>query len=502
MRSLRACACLVLASCGAPGPAGFLAGGAVVASHEAALRPDNPASEDLFRFAPGDVVESFDSAPGHFRLRFARAGRNAVPGADADSSGAPDFVEQSAAIYEQVLARYLDLGFLAPISDEGIADNGGDGRFDVYFVDFGDSSDGAFRRDAAIDGHPHRQVGYMVQENDFAGYGYPSLAAANRTLASHEFFHAVQAAYNGDQGSVVSEGTAVWATETFDPSLGDFEGMIAGYLDNPDHSLDLPLPGPVDPFSYGSALFFEFLSERFGPQIIVELWTALRDGPDDPDPEWFDRIDAVLRAHASTFPDAFLDFATRNLFTGAAAEPARGYARARGYPAVKTTETQAPYSETKMRLFYASTQYYRLPVSGRARVEAALVPSADGDDSVDGLGLVLAMKKGPWYGDVLAFADAGSEPRGLDAKDADTAVVAVVNTNRSGVSKRPGLCIGAPDEVEACRKALAPPAPPPPVQLPAAPPAPTGCGCGDGPAAAAILSVASIVGVRRRRRFR
>src|SRR6185436_10226015 len=102
-------------------------------------------------------------------------------------------------------------------------------------------------------------------------------------------FHAIQAAYKSGQGSIVDEGTAVWATEKFDPSLTDFENFIKGYLSRPDRSLDKPLPDPVDPFSYGSAIFFQFLDERFGDQAIKNLWEeTARTGA------WFTSIDSML----------------------------------------------------------------------------------------------------------------------------------------------------------------------------------------------------------------
>src|SRR5690606_35560108 len=99
------------------------------------------------------------------------------------------------AIYDEVLAAYVGrLGFRAPLADGSLLDNGGDARFDVYLLDFGGSADGSFRVDACgQDGAlPTQCAGFMVQENDFAGYAYPSVRYANRLLAAHELFHAVQ----------------------------------------------------------------------------------------------------------------------------------------------------------------------------------------------------------------------------------------------------------------------------------------------------------------------
>jgi hypothetical protein len=118
-------------------------------------------------------VETHGSASGHFLVHFTKAGTHAVPPADVDASGVPDFVEEVATVYDEVYQRYhVDLGFRTPVSDEGIPiDNGGDGRFDVYLVDFAGVGDGVFRTDGCGAENPEVCAGYMVQENDYAGYG-------------------------------------------------------------------------------------------------------------------------------------------------------------------------------------------------------------------------------------------------------------------------------------------------------------------------------------------
>ncbi|MCC6557573.1 MAG: hypothetical protein IT372_31865 [Polyangiaceae bacterium] len=416
-------------------------------------RPDTPGNDEQFNFDPGDVVETFGSPGGDFLIHFTRQGPNAVPAADADGSGTPDFVEQVAGVYDEVIVHYRDaLGFRPPESDAAIPDNGGDGRFDVYLVDFAGIGDGAFRTDACGLGGPDVCAGYMVQENDYAGYGYPSALVANRILGSHELFHAVQAAYDAGQGSIMSEGTAVWATESFDPSLNDFEYFIDGYLDNPDRSLDVPLPGPVDPFSYGSAIFFQFLEERYGGGAVRALWERAEDGANGvADPVWFTELDPMLAERAqATFAEAFVDFATWNLFTGSFADPARSYAEGAGYARVKIEEVAAPYSDL-LRVFHASAQYYRVPPAGRPSMAAALAPATP--EQLDGLSLLLLPEQGGAYGQVARVADLEAGSEAIDTSGADALVVVVVNGAQAGDSRRPTLCIGTPDEVAACKAA-------------------------------------------------
>lgn len=459
------------------------------------LRPTDTSGMQMFRFDPADVVERFGVDGGDFAVHFTRAGRHRVPAADRNDSGVPDFVEDVAAVYEDVWATYGAWGFRHPPRDTAVASNGGDERFDVYLIDFARQADGAFRQDVCTAANPEICIGYMVQENDFAGYGYPSLTEATRILGSHEFFHAVQAGYDSSQEVNLSEGTAVWATEQYDPQSNDFEGFIGAYLARPDRSLDSAPSGPVPASAYGSAIFFQFLTERHDAAIVRKLWERLENGrgsdlePDNKaNPTWIVQLDALLRAdYQSTFARAFEEFATWNLYLGpAAADSAQSYDNGARYPAVAMTQVTAPYRVSPMRVFYASSQYVRMPVSGRATMTATVFdePTVAGDDT-EGIVVVAAARRQGRNLEVKRL------PGTLDTSMADELVVAVVNTARAPagpvLSKRPGLCVGTPEEVQSC---LSPPSmdagtsmnPDAGVTLPSIdqplPALKPGCGCG------------------------
>lgn len=454
-------AALLPACGGLPGPPPSGGEEPILSTAAQALRPDTPGNGDIYTFDPADVVETFPSVGGDFLIHFTRIGPNAVPSADADASGIPDFVEDVASVYDQVAMVYeVDLGFRPPESDEALSqDNGGDARFDVYLVDFGGAGDGLFRPDGCRSDKPSICAGYMTQENDYKGYGYPSTAVANRILGSHEFFHAVQAAYDDAQDSVVREGTAVWATERFDPTLKDFEAFTGGFMQNVDRTLNEPLPGPVDPFSYGSCLFFQYMSERFGDAILPALWDRVEDGANGvADPDWFTELDPLLKSKAgSSFAEAFTEFATWNLFTGSLADPSRSYDAGSGYALAKMSDVAAPYKDDLPRFFRASSQYYRLDPGERESMTAAVVAHKDEPDEAAGLEVLLAVQRGKSLDPVLHVASGTAGTEAIDTKGADNLIVVVVNTNQTGSSKRPGLCIGAPSEVDACRAEIVPP---------------------------------------------
>lgn len=422
---------------------------------EVEVRPDTPGNGLQFNFDPGDVVETADSAAGKIRVHFTRNGSHAVPATDADMSGVPDFVEQVATVYDDVLAFYEGAGFRPPRTDEGLPDNGGDAKFDVYLVDFAGIGDGTFQVDACDPVKKSQCAGYMVQENDYAGYGYPSTLVANRILASHEFFHGIQAAYDRDQGSVFAEGTAVWATESFDASLNDFEWFIDGYLNNTGRSLDVSLPGPVDSFSYGAALFFRFLEEKYGPGTVRALVERTEDGGfGEPDPQWLTVLQPLLQEKAkATFAEAFVEFSTWNLFLGSKSDPARSYMNCAKYPQVKMESVTAPYSNL-LRMFYASTQYFRANPAGRAKMTAALTSAETALGETNDLVLLILAERNGKVDTVVRVADVRAGVEEIDTTNADALVAVVINTTTSGVSRKPTICMGSSEEVADCKKTV------------------------------------------------
>ncbi len=508
------------------------------------LRPTDTSSSEMWRFLPSDTVENYDAPDGGYRVHYTRMAKNAVPAADTNANGTPDLVEAVASVYVEVGAKYHgELGFRRPGNDAALASNGGSDRFDIYLVDFGFSADGAFRTDACTG---EKCIGYVVQENDFVGYGYPNATVATRILGSHEYFHAIQAAYDNNQGVNFSEGTAVWATEHFDPSTNDFEGFLPQFMARPDRSIDTSPPGPVPGFAYGSALFFEFLSQKYGAPIIRKLIERTENGnghPSEPadvaNPRWLVQLDALLKAdYQSSFAQAFHTFVYWNFFTGAAADSTKSYVNGAAYPAPMMTTVSAPYRVDNQRVFYAASAYFQVPAAGRGTMGVQLVDDpATVEDETAGVVLVIGVRRGGVNALVLPVTDV-KVANTFDTSGAATLIVAVVNTAREGMggilSKRPGLCIGAPDELAACSAALrpAPDAGQPDAGQPdagqpdagqpdagqpdagqpdagvdaGAPdaggepvPPPVGCGCGATSPALGALVVAAFAGRRRRK---
>ena len=271
-------------------------------------RADRPTEGGFFSFEPSDVVETYDLE--RIRVHYSVSGPNQTILTDNDDSGVPDYVELVAEVSVDVMTHFETLGFKLPLFEDemGLEALGGSNAFDWYLVDFGGSADGQFGIDACI---AEQCSGYIVMENDFFGYGYPSREEAVRTLSSHEYFHAVQAAYHAGRSDWLSEGTAVWAEHSYDPTLMDFFWLCSAYLEDTGRSIDSPPAGAISSFAYGTGLFYAFLVEQYGPDSMVILQEVLSDPS-------IDDLDGLLQALSDmggTLLEDWLTFAEWNLAT-------------------------------------------------------------------------------------------------------------------------------------------------------------------------------------------
>ncbi len=314
-----------------------------------------PTDGGSYAYDATDVVTSIDSAGGRARVWYSSSGPNVVKAGDTDGDGIPDFAETVAADADSVLATYADFGF-RPLVSDGTA--GGSDALDVYLVDFGGDADGNYAPE-----HCTANIcsGYFQMENDFQGYGYSSIDFAIETLTSHELFHAVQASYNDSEDSWYAEGTAEWAENFYDLAIGgtgnaDFESYCDYYLTDTGRSLDSPPAGPVPPFSYSTAIFWYFITQRYGDAWMLDYLDATANNED--------LVQAI--ADRTDLGTDFVDFAVWNLATGSLAgglPDGAGYdfAASIGPP---TMEAKGPSLDDDQRFYPLATTYYKLEWPG------------------------------------------------------------------------------------------------------------------------------------------
>ncbi len=266
----------------------------------------------------------------------------AAPGADAppatDTSpadGIPDWVATVLQTAEQVWNTEIDtLGYRPPLQDTTSADNGGDGRLDIYLNDLAPAglygactSDDPKLPTLGQPGVTWDVSAWCEIDNDYADpiyAGHTPLENLRVTLA-HELFNAVQFAYDFGEDAWLMQATATWMEDEV------FTDVNA----NRQYLTTSPLSAPWVPLDHtrgccyqnGAWIWFRYLSERLGPSIVRDIWEradAAAGGPDDYSTQ---AIVHALRADGTTFRQQFGDFAAANRI------PALAYSEGQSYPA-------------------------------------------------------------------------------------------------------------------------------------------------------------------------
>ncbi len=400
MRTEVLCIAVLFGACGgdwsAPTPPGE-ASADRVASRFFAIRPTDGTGENNNGY--GIPAEVYDPPGDHFRVYYVTSSENAVDSTDeAPKNGIPDFVEQVGAAAEKTYqSTVIERGFRPPLDDSvyhNRDDYGGDGRFDIYLRWAGNGSDGYRVTESCTDGKdggPRRCcAGYFVMNPSFKNSSYPSELDGIKVLTSHELFHALQDAYNADQWRTWSEATAVWnELQVFPESSGtwrDYLGFLPPLFRAPERPLDQSMgTGGAAAYAYATAVWAQFLYERFGEALIREIWEGSEQPPTGGPRRFLDVTDAVLRnKYQSSLAAAYQEFTRWNLLTEKRAVSGRGYRRAAEYPTVRFEAPLQAGQTTTFELTGLSARYLQFqpaltaPTAVRISVEdaASSPPSA------------------------------------------------------------------------------------------------------------------------------
>lgn len=286
---------------------------------------------------PVGLNDTVRSASGRFLIHYTEQGVDAIP----DAVGYADSV---ARIFDEVYLYLVNtLGYPDPPTDDFYT-SGGDEAFDVYLLDL--NAYGLTYPDVAISSMT--ATAFMELENDFAGFtGYESRPLdAVRVTAAHEFFHVVQLGIDYTEGTESPDGefrsywmemSATWSEEQNYDDVNDYYLYLPTFFKAPYASIQQFLNG-FDLHPYASMLYPQFLSEKYGPDLIRDIWLTCADlGPFQD--HFLLAADDVIAAHtggAESFASTFHEFTLWNYFTGSRAGLAPGGI---GY------EERADYSE-------------------------------------------------------------------------------------------------------------------------------------------------------------
>jgi len=225
----------------------------------------------------------------------------------ADAPPNRRWVTRSLAVMRGVWAEEVGrLGYRAPVTDRG---RGGNNKFDVYLKDVG--SEGFYGYcvpERRKPGHKWLASGYCVLDDDFARSQFGARPGKSlRVTAAHEFFHAIQFAYDYAEDGWMMEATATWVEERVADDVDDNRQYLPyGQLSRPGRSLDLYNRQGFT--QYGNWVFFEYLTERYGPAIVRRIWENATGRPRNFSTR------AVKRSlpHGVAFSDLFSAYAAAN----------------------------------------------------------------------------------------------------------------------------------------------------------------------------------------------
>ena len=203
------------------------------------------------------------------------------------------------AMDDEIWPKLTSLMGRTPLSDEGLACNGGSGDLDVYV------SPNISRSEAP----------QLTPPGCRATPAYINLnpGETNDTLA-HEFFHTIQWSYNTFASCMypgeyawLAEATAEWSQDYVYPESNQEQQVVRDFYTDgsPGETAPLELYNFASNHQYGTYLFFFYLTHKFNdPGIVKDAWdntTAMTS------------LSAVDNAIPGGFDDVWADFSAKNL---------------------------------------------------------------------------------------------------------------------------------------------------------------------------------------------
>ncbi|HSK16077.1 MAG TPA: MXAN_6640 family putative metalloprotease [Gaiellaceae bacterium] len=305
---------------------------------------------------------------------------------DDDENDVPDYIDEVIQTMDEIWLKLIgEIGYREPKDDSESENPGIEGELDIYIDDLDTFAFGYCTTDDPLLSDPdvYDLSAYCVLDNDYASFGPLPPEDYLRVTAAHEFFHAVQYAYDAFEDGWLLEGTATNMETTVYPDIHDNLSFL-GYS---------PLTRPASPLDrygfldseYGSWIFFRFLEEKVAggdAGIVREIWERADASAEAAYGDMYS-LQAVRRALSARgvgFPHAFAQFGQANRL--------RTYVDGALYPAPPFTRTwalgggRADTGWRSWRIDHLATRHYSFrpakgaSKNGKLRVRVRL-PRAD-----------------------------------------------------------------------------------------------------------------------------
>ncbi len=278
--------------------------------------------------------------------------------ATTPDAATPSFAATALDTLEHVHETYVAAGYRPPAPDGSL---GGDAKTDIYLADLGDDALYGYCAPDSLNPPTWHFPAFCVLDNDFAKSQFPTNTPVEnlRVTAAHEYFHAVQFAYDGAEDGWFMEATATWAEDELYNTVNDNRQYLkAGQLGN---SLN-PLDWHNGSIHYGNWIFFRYLSERFPkpapagmPTIVRAMWRYADAAPGGQDLYSIEAVEQALADKKQSFTKTFAHFSAVNRYAKKYYDEGKAYPQAKAKPVVKLGKRQGVHSSGTWQLHHLSS---------------------------------------------------------------------------------------------------------------------------------------------------
>jgi len=377
---------------------------------------------------------SYQSPSGRFLFWYTLEGEHAVPATDASGSGIPDWVEIAAEAADYSWSVFVDeVGFIDPIPLDGV--------YEFFFRNLGFYGQTSLSSgipfsiiDATFDWVPGNDV-----EEDAIG--------ALKVTIAHEFYHAIQFAYNqwsGPSGADAwLEMDAVNAEHFVFPEVSEYLNLFGS-------TSIFQLPSRSTPSAYDHTTWMLYFTERFGFEFFRDVWQEIAMNPESNFPQ-------AIEQRISEIDGDFHEEMTRlylwHLASGAWSHPEYGFSQAHRYPTSfkrtqRTSVSNQPYPFWNINPL--ATNFHAILPAPTDIGEILVALFADQPQI--GLGILFYFKDGTVLEQILPPVSSGRifHASGVFWEDVERVGISVMNRSESA-TRLYQLLVGAGDGIEQIR---------------------------------------------------
>ncbi|WP_370249601.1 MXAN_6640 family putative metalloprotease [Nocardioides sp.] len=327
-------------------------------------------------------------------IHYVTSTEDAVDPTDTDNNEVPDYVDSALSTFSDVHRTYTDAGYRPSLPDDGL---GGSDLIDVYLGNTGSGGVYGYCTTDEPDRSGFDRWAYCAVDNDFSSDEFPSNTPLGnlQVTAAHEYFHAVQYAYDVAEDSWLLEATAAWVEdEVYDDVNDNRQYLENSILAKPELQLDRF--GEPGVFHYGQWIFFRYLTEKYTartgtlPDLVRRIFEEGSGRVGESNACSLPAIQTALGEVGTDLPTQFA------LFSAAARRPTATFAEgaALSYPAAPLAGNAILSARTPKRVVptrrmnHLTSATYRITPQGftnakdRVRLTINMQPTARGSRAV------------------------------------------------------------------------------------------------------------------------